>query len=765
MSEGQTYSQLNKGLNLWGWAASVNMEPGEALDSRDVLYRMDGSLTKHWGHERVTPDPAGARPLALRSFNYKGKNNDEAANPARPGNLGIADGGAAIFTRRVPFYSGALRLTETACERWEPATQAYVNVALPGGTVVDIRSKPDMLVIQNNLYIVGWATNNLRYDPVDEALYVWGWDTTPANAGHTGVVAGGTLVANATYRYRLSWVDMFTGEESELSPVYEAVTTGANRTVTLDNFPAYAGVRKFVDAINLTNNDVGIAVYRTDPDGNAYYFLDLVPPDVLAATVNDNGLFTDYSLKAEVANYEDMPLLDGICQYKSMIIGFSWAAPPAPGDPGRQAQLAGNSARIYYNDFKAEKSFIERWDVRNFKEVPLDDGEILSCLEKTKTSVVLGSNTNCYEIIASVNYTAGRITFDIQAMNWSVGIVGPKAGRYIDGWFYFLSDRGPFRWAPGSLRPQPIGRNVTPLFIDPETGLCQMTEGLKMESEIYYDQDADVVRWIFPCGPTAVLNRHLTYPPRGEEFGLKFYQGWNFCSTQAQCFDFGNAYYGLVGGLPATPMDARPRLAFGDNLGFVSQYEPDSQRAGYPAGLPAAGVGQIGSAVGVLVTLGGLPVAGGGIDGLRLEIVHVDGTIDVREVVANTVTDITPDVAFSQDPTDAVWYLAGIPFMWRSWVDHGGDPAAHKTLYHLHLGYNREFPAAGNVTDVTVAWADDWPLIASRLETVDLSRYRAKLLISGTGRFFTYEVANSRPDERFLLTWLKTEMQKKGERL
>lgn len=766
MPEEQTYSGLNKGLNLWGWAASVNMEQGEALDSRDVLYRMDGSLTKHWGWERVTNAAFAARPLALRSFNYKGKNNNDAVNPVRPGNLGIAEAaGAAAFTRRNIFYSGALALTETQCLRWEPATEAWVNVALPAGVLIDIRAKPDILFIQNNLYIVGWADHNLRYDPVDEALYEWGWDTVPANAGHTGLQAGGTLIANSVYRYRVSWVDMYTGEESELSAEYLATTTAANRTVLLDNFIAYAGIRHFVDLGFLTNPDVGLAVYRTDPAGHAYYFLALVPPGLVAGTVTDNGLFTDTSLKAEVANYEDMPVLDGMCQYKSMIFGFSWAVPPVPGDVGRQAQLQGNSARVYYNDFKAEKSFIERWDVRNYKEVPLDDGEVLTSIKDAMQVVFLSSNTNCYGVVVTPNYQTGRITFNIQPMNWSVGCIGPKAALYIDGWLYFISDRGPYRWQPGTLKPQFIGKNVAPMFIDPETGLCQMTEGLRLESEVYYDQDADVIRWIFPCGPTPTLNRHLTYPPEGEHFGLKYWQGWSFCSTLAQCFDFGNAYHGLIGGLPATPFDVRARLAFGDNLGFVCQYEPNSIRGGLEAGIPVTGVGQVASTVNVLVTLGGLPVAGDGLDGLRLEVIHVDGTINVRVIVANTATDITPDVPFSQEPDGGTWYVGGIPFLWRSWVDHMGDPSAHKDLFHLHLGFNREFPAAGRVTDVNVAAADEWPLVSARTETVDLSRYRAKLMINRTGRFFTYEVANSRPDERFLLTWLKTEWKKLAGRL
>lgn len=765
----KTYAQLNKGMNLWGWAGSVTMEPGEALDTRDVLYRMDGSVMKHYGYERVTNAAFAARPLALRSFQYKGKNNDAGGgNTVRPGNLGVAElGGAANFTRRGPFYSGALALTETQCLRWEPATEAFVVVALPGGVAIDVRAKPEILVLQNNLYIVGWADANLRYDPVDEALYVWGWDSTPANAGHAGLGAGvSTLVLNSPYRYRISWVDMYTGEESELSVEYEVIPVAGTAIVTLDNFIAYAGTRHFIFAGELTNADVGIVVYRTDPNGNTYYFLDLIPPGVAAATVVDNGLATDYTLKGTVANYEDMPLLDGICQYKSMILGFSWDVPPTPADDGRQPQLQGSNARVYYNDFKAEKSFIERWDVRNYKEIPLDDGELLTTIEATMEDVFLASNTNCYSVVAVPNYTTGRISFTIKDMHWSVGCVGPKAAQYVDGWVRFISDRGPYKWAPGSAKPIFIGKNVAPMFIDPETGLCQLNEALRVESEVFYDQDADVVRWIFACGAGAAdLNRHLTQPAEPEASGLKPWQGWGFCSTLAQCFDFGNAYNGLVGGLPATGLQQRPRLAFGDNLGFVSQYEPISIRAGLAAGIPATGPTDAASTVATLVTAGGLPIAGDGLDGLRIEVVHASGVIDVRLVNANTATDITPDAPWSETPVGGTWYLAGIPFLWRSWSDHMNEPSAHKDLIHLQLGYNREFPALGRVTDVNVAASDGLPAASSFSTTIDLSVYRAKLMVARTGRFFAYEVANSRPDERFLLTWLRAEWKVLEDRL
>jgi hypothetical protein len=99
------------------------------------------------------------------------------------------------------------------------------------------------MVIQNNLYIVGFATSNLRYDPVDEALYVWGWDA-PLPTCTAAANAAASTNPIGTYRYRLSWVDLYTGEESELSDPFEVTTTAALPSVLLNNFVAYGGTRQ-----------------------------------------------------------------------------------------------------------------------------------------------------------------------------------------------------------------------------------------------------------------------------------------------------------------------------------------------------------------------------------------------------------------------------------------------------------------------------------------------------------------------------------------
>jgi hypothetical protein len=547
------------GMNLWQQGFGVNGGDGVAQDVQDVLYRKDGAVYKHWGWDRVDPNAFSSRTLLIKGGVYKGKNTPDV----REGNFGIANDGAN-YTIRTPLYATGIVLTETECRIWNPATGVFdlPELFYTGGTVwlpptatIDPR-KPQVIIHNNNFYIIGWADENLRYDPTDRTLYRWGWDVVCPNAGHTGAGGAGDLVEGATYRYRLSWVDLFSGEESPLSVVYEQTTSAGNTVITLDNFQSYgvdeSGVRHWNDGAARANEDVGIVVYRTDPDGHEYFFLDLVNPDVTlaGATVTDNGLATDYSLKGDTRAFQDVPRLDAIVEWRTMWFGLSWDI---------------NVSRVYYNDFKGEQSFWERNDVRDYLVLPVEDGEMLTACAKTTRALVIFSNTEAY----GVNVTpmaSGAISKSIKPMKWGVGCIGPKAWDYAAGYLYFCSDVGPQRYRMGGW-PQNIGEFVTPLFLDPTVGMCNMNEAARLETEVLYDRDSETVRWIFACGSSVTPNRHLLYHIKAEGKTGDFRTGWSACSAQAQTLDYTNVF--TAGSPPVNPLDRRGRLTFGDILGFL----------------------------------------------------------------------------------------------------------------------------------------------------------------------------------------------------
>ena len=743
-------SNLTLGMNLWGYQGDVNMTPGQSLDCINVLFKPNGSIRRHHGYRRINDTALTAPGSGLKGFTYKGKNTPAAA---RPGNIGIADSGAD-FTRRAAFYSSGIVMTDTELRFWNPATQTldlpvlyHAGAWLPAGVTVDPDPKPTCLVLQNNVYIVGWATTNIRYDPTDRVLYEWGWDSTPA--APVGAINGGgaqTLVANAVYRYRVAWLDLYTGEESTLSPELVVTTNAANRAVNFGAgaFAAYAGTRHFIGAG--ADQDVGLVVYRTDADEQTFHFPTTINPDgtptppvgagpgLAACTMLDDGLATDYSIKADVRGYQDPPRLNTFVEFRNQWYGISWDH---------------SFARVYWNDFRKVKSYYERWDVRNYREIPITEGETLMATAKNNKMIVLFSNIEAYALDTAP--IGNKISVSIRPLNWGVGAVGPLAWEYTGSQLYWLSDRGPMRWG-GSGPTQPLGDPVGPLFLDKGTSFCTMLETARSLSEVQWDQDADAVRFVFQCTGGVGLNQHLLFFPKTG--------GWAWGGTNIQAMTATNVFgEGLVGGFPVAPLDKRKRLVFIDDGNYICEYDPDNQRAGHAAaGGVVTGTAQAGSGVGLLITLGGLSVAGDGLAGLRLEIGYPDGTIDIRAVAAgNTAVNIVPTVPFTQDPTDALWFVAGYESYWQSWADHGGMPEAPKTLMHLFTGYNQEFGATGNHLILTVG-AGDFPAATDRTRLADLSFYRRKHMISLTGRFFFYKVEGSRPDQPWSLNYLDPEL-------
>lgn len=168
-----------------------------------------------------------------------------------------------------------------------------------------------------------------------------------------------------------------------------------------------------------------------------------------------------------------------------------------------------------------------------------------------------------------------------------------------------------------------------------------------------------------------------------------------------------------------------------------------------------------------VVTTGILYNIGDGLIGMRLEVVHVDGSIDVRTIVANTVTNINPDAPFSQIPTGGVWYVAGVPSFWRSVPEHFGDPYAHKSVVDVGVKLVSMQPAAGIEELELSLQAGDYPVDYNKTEQVDLALYHDKTMGSATGRFFQVEVANSRPDEFIAITsyayWVKGDSTREAD--
>ena len=736
-------TKLNLGVNLRGLTGGINCLPGQAQDTVDVLPREDGAIFKHWGWIRRNATALNGRVVGVKSFAYRGKNS--GAGNVREGNYAIADDGAQ-FSRRQAIYTGVIVLTTTTFYFWRPDTEVFEIQALPAGVALEIDPKPTFVVANNNVYIFGYATHNLRYDPTDRALYVIGWDNLPTALVGANVVlaAGGTLISNAVYQYATAWWDLYTGEVGPMGTVLARTPVAPNLTVQFNAgaFTDYAGTRHFQGAG--TDDDVGLVLYRTEPDGGAFHFLATIPPQLVAAAFTDNGLATAKSEKAERGVVADMPKLNAAVLYKDMIFGLAWEA---------------NHTRVYFNTFKGTNSFYERWRPVDYSSLPMQAGEVLTALAYTEQSLLTLSQQRGF--LGTVNVSsAGRVNPRWVPLPWVVGAIGPKAICTAGPWVYWISERGPQRWREGLSEPQWIGRDLLALFIDPTSGLCKLNEQSKYQSECAYDRDAGVVRFILPVGRATFPNLHLMYWIHDDIPGLDPAAGWFFSSQQAQAFDYGNALARLnATGTPVGPFERRARMLWGDALGYVNEYEIGHMRGGLLPTVVSRGTAQAGSTVNVLVTMGGLYTLGDDMAGMRLEVVYTnnstdptDWTYDIRQIAANTATDITPDYPFTRDPTGALWYVAGIPSFWRSVPEHLGDPYPSKDVVNVGVKLVAMRPGQ-NAADLDLSLqAGDYSVTYRKTEGVDLAVFHDKTMGNASGRFVAIEVANTRPDEMFAVT-------------
>jgi hypothetical protein len=732
-------AHLSKGVNYRGFVGSVTMQEGEAQDSLDMLPREDGSFYKTFGWKRINDSALTGRPIAARGFSYRGKNADTGGgDTARPGNFGLADDGAD-FTRRTDEFSTFLLLTDSTGYFWNPATQTFDTISLPGGVSVDPDPKPTIQVFKENAYIVGWATVNLRYDPTDRAFYAWGWEAAPV-VPVIAADAGGTLTAGAVYKYGYTYFDLYTGEETTLSPVAEITPSGVALTVDL-SVTSYAGSRHFNDLAVATDSDVGIAIYRTNEDDDAYYLLTTLPPGT--TLFSDTGLAVDTSLSPFRGTMQDEPRFSALQEFKSRFYALSRKS---------------NSNRLYFSDF-THAPFVERWSVLGYRDLYVYEGDTLTAIGKTDVTLLAYTRKGCFR--TSVIEGTGTPQIIPNRLPWDVGCVGPRARMTVRGWDYFMSDRGPYRWREGLSEPQWIGENISPLFIDPVSGLCKLNEVAREQTEVGLEWISNTVRFVFAIGDSTIPNMQLAYWIEAERVNGSPLLGWWPQSLKVQTMDLSSSIAQLDNtGRPVSGADRQERLVVGDEDGYMYEYDLAHKRGGLKEGALARGFVNAGSTVSSLAVGGGLFTTGDGLTGMRVEVLSsADGTTQERKIASNTDSAIVPTVDFDTAPAlDDIWFVGGIPSYWRSWVDHFGDPHMHKSLVNLYVGFMQTGSDDTSsqslnewILDVNVG-AGDFPTSFDRTRTAKLSKYRAKLLMSLTGRFFVYEFSNSRPDEPVAIT-------------
>jgi hypothetical protein len=293
----------------------------------------------------------------------------------------------------------------------------------------------------------------------------------------------------------------------------------------------------------------------------------------------------------------------------------------------------------------------------------------------------------------------------------------------------------------------------------------------KNQSELAYDQDANVIRWTFPTGNSTYPNTHLMYWIHDDVLDIPPEMGWFFASTRVQAMDWGNAIAPLEpNGTPANPFEIKPGLVFGDNLGYISEYVVGHNRGGLGMHINASGVAHasLSTITNLRTSEGGLSTDGDGLIGMLLEVVYRDGTTDLRRITWNDGDNITPDLPFTQDPDSAAWHVAGIPSFWRSVPENLEALYSNKSIVELGVKVARIRATPGSESIETSVSSGDFPTTYRKTEGVDISIYHDKTVVNMSGRNAQVEFANSRPDGFFCVLgygwWVKlaAEREKDG---
>ncbi len=740
--EWKAVANLTLGVNYRNLTESRTSLPGEAQDAQDVVPREDGALMKTFGWLRRTPSALNGKPLACKGFTYRGKNT-VAADP-RSGNLGLANDGAN-FTRRVAEYPGFLLLTDATAYVWDPITETFVEVdPAANGFTIEPETKPSIEIAQDNCYVVGWATDNLRFDPTDRRWYKWGWEEVPGDPVLSPIA--GDLIGGATYQYQVSFQDIYTGEESKAGdPVSITIPPGGGGVDVDLSGIVYTGDRHSNSVPGGDASDVALVVWRSGADDNSPRFLDVLEPGV--TTLIDDGLVRETSLKPYRSVQEDEPRFSALKLFKGRFYALS-------------KSLASN--RVFFSHFD-KAVFFERWRPLDFRDLEVPEGEVLTAIGGTDTTLLVYSQRGSFRGSVSVTPTAQSVGF--QRMPWHVGAVGPRARFTVDGWEYFLSERGPYRWREGQTAPQNIGENLLPIFVEPTSGLCKLNPIGKEKSEVNFDWTSNTVVFTFALGDSEDVNTHMRYWIEAQRINGDYTYGWFRGSPDIQAMDLASSLVGTdAGGFPESPREKKQEIVFADSLGYVYEYRLGQKRGGLdPAEIAVTTVDVLVDNDTITVNDTPLLTTGDGLAGLRLEIesqpdANGETTTEVYTIASNAADEITINGTWTRDPVagDAV-RIAGIPAFWRSWFDHFGQPHQHKTMMDFSLGYQDRNNSNGSIT-VSIG-SGEFPTSFSRQSTAVMNKARKKFTVSRTAVYFMYEFSNSIPDELFAITDFDREVE------
>lgn len=229
----------------------------------------------------------------------------------------------------------------------------FVAIPMPDGLVWTMfpNEVPGFVVLGDQLYICNGFTPNLRYD--GQTLYRMGI-TPPPTAPSASIDGSGVLTG--AYKYRVTFYNADTGQESNPSPVSNTLTLSSQR-VLLSQLP-----------ISADPQVTARRIYRTTANGEVLLFLAQIDDNLTTTFADNNG---DGQLDFAIEEFRNSvpPIFGMMALYRGHIFGV----------PRR-------SSRVH---FSASPLNPAGFDSNDFRDLDPNDGFTITAIHRLYDTVVV----------------------------------------------------------------------------------------------------------------------------------------------------------------------------------------------------------------------------------------------------------------------------------------------------------------------------------------------------------------------------------------
>lgn len=580
------------------------------------------------------------------------------------------------------------------------------------------------LTVGDHLYLTNGLGPPVVYD--GSIVRRWGIQGPTRQTGFKTSGAGTGINGNVAYRY--TYLSRESGVESDPSPLSATYldSTSANQvTLLLQPSPDTQ-----VDAIRIYRTLHGNTTVGGPPGSSELRFVDEITNTPTATTPSEyTDMVGDASLGFPLDSRDGFATAGPPpwCQYAVLFNDRVWMAND-PRDEKTRSQL-----------FYSASGQPEEFGILNVFNVESGEGEPITGLGVLFDRLYIFKRTAIYVLSGF-----GEADFQIQQLSAGLGCISHFSIIAIDGWLYWLSERGPYRTNGSDF--EWIGEAIYPTF-------QALSKASVDTANAGHNRDRQQVWFAMRTSSTGTNDRVLVY-----DYGMKV---WSL---------FTNLWPQVLEGI--VDDTGTNRIFWGDDYGFVwrgdtsnSFNQGDLGEVGTTFGTLSA-TGLAGSFVTITVTGAFAATAtNDGWKGSRIIVIDSDGTESEGRILTSTSTVLTIDKTLAQlgfTPASGDGYRVGsITAYWKTkpfaLVEPGMYARTEETEVEGIFRLDNNTPVSLTQVRIEVSVATEFSTTFSTPETRDVTVGAAGSDVSSSERMNTvarakrtqFQVANDFCHEGF----------------